>query len=134
LVAARNDLSKMAQERLARARMDYRYSLGRILARGGCVAFGLYVFMQGLAPFAGQNTGVLVNMAFSILGNFTMVASVSMTGSAVIWALVERHLRYRKTEKLQGRIKELELTIDPRRSSSNLLPSGKTNPLHRDRS
>ncbi len=44
------------------------------------------------------------------------------------WAIVERKLRHKKTESLHGRIQLLEKTIDERRTTSGLLPTGETNP------
>ncbi|MCB1985558.1 MAG: hypothetical protein H6936_09120 [Burkholderiales bacterium] len=45
-----------------------------------------------------------------------------------IWAILERKLRKKKTNSLQGRIKELEKIIDPNRTSSGLMTTGDTTP------
>lgn len=46
----------------------------------------------------------------------------------LVWAAGERWLRHWKTEALQKHIKELELQLDPLRTSSGLTPTGETNP------
>ena len=47
---------------------------------------------------------------------------------SLVWALYERRFRLRKTESMSDYIKELEKRLDPKRTSSNLLPTGETNP------
>ena len=44
------------------------------------------------------------------------------------WAVCERALRRRMVSKMESRIKELELSIDPNRTTSGLTIHGKTNP------
>ena len=45
-----------------------------------------------------------------------------------VWAVIERELRKRQIERFHGTIKELELRLDPNRTSSNLTIQGDTNP------
>ncbi len=45
---------------------------------------------------------------------------------AILYGWLQRRLRYKKTENLQGRIKSLELQLDPNRTSSGLTPKGET--------
>lgn len=44
------------------------------------------------------------------------------------WAYVERFLRQKTVDALQGRIKALELRLDPGRTTSMLTSRGETNP------
>jgi hypothetical protein len=44
----------------------------------------------------------------------------------VVWALLERGEKRRKTLYLSGRISALEQQLDPRRTSSELMPTGET--------
>jgi hypothetical protein len=121
-------LSRRAQERLARTRIIERYAL----ARTGVRAFA----WLGVACFAwlavhylaGQQTSVTVSAALSVLAQAKVAVLVSLAGATTIWALVERRLRLHKTEYLQTRNIALEKKLDPRRSSSELTPQGKTNP------
>lgn len=46
----------------------------------------------------------------------------------VVWALVERTLRRRKTEEMQLHIKKLEMALALDWTTSGLTPTGETNP------
>lgn len=48
--------------------------------------------------------------------------------SGYLYGRSQKKFRLRKTELLSARIRELELVIDPNRSSSGLQPSGETHP------
>jgi hypothetical protein len=121
-------LGKRATERLQRLRIVERYRLARTAIRAGCV-FGIFWLMeQAAVMFAGQTTSVAVTAALSVVADLKFALSLSLAGLATIWALAERRLRYRKTEELQNRNRQLEISKDPHRSSSGLTPVGKTNP------
>ena len=51
-----------------------------------------------------------------------------VTGTAVIWAYTERHLRLKKIAAMAHHNTELELRLDPSRSSSRLTAEGETAP------
>jgi hypothetical protein len=78
---------------------------------------------------AGKTTAFTVGLSF--LWDVRLVVALSLAGVAGLWAAPKRLLRHRKVEYLQGRIRELELKIDPRRSTSGLTPKGQTNPRDR---
>ena len=90
--------------------------------------FGAYFARQAIASLSGETTNLSVNGTLSLLADFKFVVSIALTGAAFAWAAVERSLRHRKVEALQGRIKHLETAIDPKRTSSGLTAKGKTNP------
>jgi hypothetical protein len=90
---------------------------------------GPYLFGRALGPFAGEKT--VVTVALNVLADVKFAATLTLAGSAVVWATLERLAKQRKTKYLQDRIIELEEIIDPRRSSSGLTRSGKTNPRDR---
>ncbi len=52
----------------------------------------------------------------------------AVAGAGILYGLIERQLRLRKTEYFHKHILELEKRIDPKREGSNLLPTGETNP------
>jgi len=70
--------------------------------------------------FVQWTTGTVSGATFSV--------SIVLTGVGAGWALYERTWRFRKVKALSKRIIELETKIDPMRSSSKLLPDGRTNP------
>jgi len=88
----------------------------------------IYFAKEALVAYAGQSTNVTVNAAFSFLADMKFTFTLTLAGATTAWAAVERSLRHHKVEYLQARIKELELKIDPKRSSSGLTQKGKTNP------
>jgi len=109
-----------------RERISQRYALGRTFFRMLAVVGVAYFAKDMIVSLAGQNTFVALKLAF--LADFKVALSVVMTGVATFWAFLERWLRHRKVEYLQGRIKELESSIDPNRTTSGSTPAGKTHP------
>jgi hypothetical protein len=121
--------------RLELRRVDQFYLTVRTLIRCG---FGIVVAYSGfgaLAQFAGESTKVdlALSLFLSAFAEMKVVALLSLTGAACAWGFLERTLRHRKVEKMQGRIRELETMMDPNRSSSGLTPAGKTRPEDRGR-
>lgn len=107
-----------------------------LLARGFDLAKDIIkaITYLGLGWFAylaiGELAGKQTDASF-LLGyfgesnhNFPWIVAVI----AVCYGLAEQRLRKRKTEYLQGRIRELEQRIDPKRTGSGLLTTGETNP------
>ena len=110
-------------------RVDQRYKSLRTAIRTAGVVGAIWFGGEALAPLAGQNTAL--QLGLSLIGDLKFTLAIALTGSAVAWGAVERHLRHKKTEYLQNRVKELEAQIDPNRSSSGLTTKGKTNPRDR---
>jgi len=106
--------------------MELWFGIFSTLIKTVGVVAAIYFAQFLVAPFAGKDTLLALNVA--LLGDFKFVFSLGLTGAASVWAVVERGLRHRKVEYLQGRIKELETKLDPERSSSKLTTKGKTNP------
>lgn len=125
---ASSDLSKSARERLERQRIDQRYRLGRTTVRATASVACVWLIGQAIGELAGQDTSVAVSAALSVFASLKFVFTLTLAGSAVAWAVVERKLRHRKVEYLQNRVKYLEQYHDPKRSTSGLTPKGKTNP------
>lgn len=126
-------LSKSAEERVEKVRVNERYVTLRTLIRAAA-GFGVAVFgFQALEKFAGQDTSVALNAAFSVVADLRVVLAVSLAGVATVWALIERRLRQRKTDNLQGRIRDLETKLDIKRTTSGLTTKGQTNPRDKPR-
>jgi len=75
------------------------------------------------------DVSVLVSLFFSKGNDYGIPWAVAI--ACILWGVAERKLRQKKTEQLQSRVVELERQLDPNRTSSDLLPSGKSNPRHR---
>ncbi len=106
--------------------IDQTYTTIRYAIKYFSIAISIYFIGQALQPFAGQET--FINIFISFLADVKFAVAITLSGAACAWAIVERSLRRRKTDKLQGRIIELESLIDPDRSSSGLMTNGTTNP------
>jgi hypothetical protein len=95
---------------VAREAVAQRYATARTFIRTAGFVGAIYILQGFFLQIAGHDT------------------AVALGGGGCAWAAVERALRHRKVEALQGRIRELETAIDPNRSSSGLTPKGKANP------
>jgi hypothetical protein len=126
-------LSARARERVTLIKVNERYRTARTALRvifGGFVVWCLYLAIDSIA---GKTTAfqAAVTVGFSLLWDIRFVVAFSLAGATTIWAAAERWLRHRKVNFLQGRIKELELKIDPGRTTSGLTTKGRTNPRDR---
>jgi hypothetical protein len=83
-------------------------------------------FAIAAMAFAGKQS--VANWSLSVLANIQVVWAVSITLSGVsIGLYFKERKKHRETrERLTARVKELELTIDPNRTSSHLTPEGLT--------
>jgi hypothetical protein len=129
-------LSNKDRVGLERLRIQRRYDLivrlgGLAITRGskwGFFAYLAYEARLAIVAFAGKAT--LAGLIVSLGANATIAigASWAVSIGVGIWVFLERRLRKGTVERLTLRIKELELSIDRRRSSSQLTPRGDTRP------
>lgn len=106
--------------------------IGLVRQFGGTVigaGVGIYLIHETAATvqaFAGRTSIANLLLDVAAHANVTVIGSVSLTGvTGVLWFLELR--RHRKTrERLTGRVAQLELQIDPNRSSSELTTLGTT--------
>ena len=75
------------------------------------MVLSIYVCRDLLGAIAGKETVLAIKLSF--LADIKFAIAISLAGVASVWALAERGLRHRKVESMQGRIRELELAIDP---------------------
>jgi hypothetical protein len=126
-------LSARARERVALLKVDQRYRTARTLIRAGFGAFAFWCLYLATDTVAGKTTAfqAALTVGFSLLWDIRFVVAFSLAGAATAWGTAERMLRHRKVNYLQGRIKELEEQIDPKRSTSGLTTKGRTHPRDR---
>ena len=76
--------------------------------------------------FAGKSS--VADLSLTILGSvsFVWTASITLTGLSVTLYLRERSLHRKTRERLAARVTELELIVDPQRTSSLLTSKGLT--------
>jgi hypothetical protein len=70
----------------------------------------------------------VADLTLRVLANVSVVWSLSLTlsGTSITLYIRERMLHRRTRERLTARITDLELKIDPKRTSSLLTPQGTT--------
>lgn len=95
---------------------------------------GFVVYQTGLTiqAFAGKITDADVLIGFITGGSGTTITiSATLNLGLLAWGLRERRLRRRLIKQTTDRPKELELRLNPNRSSSGLTPDGRTPPNHK---
>jgi hypothetical protein len=99
---------------------------GNALAFWICIAYLGHLASVTLIAFAGKQS--LANFAINLAANIDIVwtVSVSITGLSITLYLRERRLHRKTRERLTARTTELELMIDPNRTSSLLTSKGLT--------
>jgi hypothetical protein len=114
------------------ARWFFGHIFSVLRRHGGAVGFWVgmaYITRQvslAFIAFAGKESNA--SLAFSLMSNvnFVFTGSIALSGLSVSLYLRER-TQHRKTRKrLAARITELELKIDPTRTSSQLTEEGLT--------
>jgi hypothetical protein len=123
-------LNARAREQVALLRVDRFYRTVRTAIRVGGGCFAAWCLYLSIDSVAGKTTAFSVGL--SLLWDIRLVLAFSIAGPAILWATAERWLRHRKVEYMQGRIRELESKIDPKRSTSGLTTKGRTNPKDRE--
>jgi hypothetical protein len=115
--------------------IDQGFRTLRTLIWALTVAFIFYTASRSVEALAGHDTklSVALSVIFDALVDLKFVFAISLAGAGVAWGVIERAVRLRKVDYMQGRIKELEERIDPNRTSSGLTTRGTTNPRDRFR-
>lgn len=127
-MADRPNQAPSASNILALARTEEFYKTFRTGIRTLGVILGIYWGRDIVSALAGQWT----RLDIQLLADLKFALTLTLAGAAAAWACVERWLRHRKVERLQGRIRELETGLDPDRTSSGLTPKGQTHPKDKD--
>jgi hypothetical protein len=107
---------------------SYRNLSSDKLLKYSCIAFCVWTAGDAVKSLSGRVT--LTDMRFNFLGSVAIERTLCAGAAAggIFYGYKQRKLRQKKTEHLEGRIHQLENTIDPGRTSSHLTPLGTTNP------
>ena len=99
---------------------------GNAIAMWLCIGWCAHEFSNAFIVYAGKNS--FADLTLRVLANVTVVWELSLTlsGISVTLYLRERRLHRDTRQRLTARITELELKIDPKRTSSHLTPRGQT--------
>ncbi len=93
----------------------------------GLVAIFYFGYLS-INSLSGRDTNAKIG--FNVFGDirFSDAVAVVLGGGGMLYGQAQRRLRKRTIQHMQGRIKLYEQTIDQKRSSSGLTPSGDTHP------
>jgi hypothetical protein len=92
---------------------------------GGLALIACFVYLS-ISSLSGKTT--LASIVVNFLGTLTVskYAAYAVGGGGCAWAYGERRLRRKRVAELSKRVEELEVKIDPKRSSSTLPSTGTT--------
>jgi len=107
---------------------DRIFKFGEKVVALVAIVICVFFFSDALQAFAGKNTRTIFGFFTSDPVGITIAVSLSMNIVTGFWAFGERAIRKDTIERLQSRIRELETSIDPKRSSSGLTTRGDTDP------
>jgi hypothetical protein len=99
---------------------------GNVFIIGATIAWVAQVASDAIVAYAGKSS--FADLTMRLLANVSVVWELSLTlsGISVTLYLRERRLHRDTRQRLTARITELELRLDPNRSSSRLTPRGQT--------
>jgi hypothetical protein len=99
---------------------------GNIIIIGATLGWVAHEASKAFIAYAGKSS--YADLTARLLANVSVVWELSLTlsGISVTLYLRERKLHRDTRQRLTSRITELELRIDPKRSSSQLTPRGET--------
>jgi hypothetical protein len=104
------------------------YSVVKELVRWGAMVLIAYFGFRSLEVLAGKTTSsnIFINLLTDLRANSYF--AILFGGGGVFYGYRQRKLRRDTAERLQTRIKDYELKLDPKRSSSRLTIRGDTRP------
>jgi hypothetical protein len=126
----------MGKQKLTQADRDHAYRMAILrwsvfskiviaLVIGGSIVGALYVAVAlPIQASAGKVTAITYVLEWIQDWQFGTKLALTGTAGSVVWAIVERKLRLRERKTKDSRIAELELRLDPNRTSSGLNVSG----------
>ena len=100
----------------------------RVIVMCVMVAFLGWCAKEAVSALAGRVTGTNIVLQFFGFLEVSIAVAWGAAAAAAIWGFRERSLRRSTTKRMSDRVEELELLIDPGRTSSNLSRTGETNP------
>lgn len=118
--------------------LERRHRIGAVIDQVGLTArlivvaatvifLGMFA-RDAVIALAGKTTNANVLLEFFGHLEVTVAIAWGAAATAAIWGYRERSLRRSTTKRLSTQIEDLELLVDPGRTSSNLSRTGQTNP------
>jgi len=102
------------------------FELLKEIIRAAILISGFYFAYLAIAELAGKQTEALLAFHYFISRDNDYALPWIISFASLLYAGMQRRLRLKKTQEMQGYIQELELKIDPNRTSSGLTTTGQT--------
>ena len=102
------------------------FELIKILINSFVYVAGFYFGYLSVQELSGKSTSATFAFSYFFSSDNDYAAPWVIAVLSFGYASWQRKLRLKKTEEMQGYIKELETRLDPNRSSSGLMPDGQT--------
>lgn len=99
---------------------------GNFVVGCGLLAYVAHEFSVALVAFAGRQSAANISLGFFANLNVVFTLSFTVSGASIALYFRERGKHRETRERLSGRVKELELRLDPSRTSSHLTSEGLT--------
>lgn len=124
--ASKSSLDQEHRFRIALKLIESGVSVARYAAWVAAVAIAGYYIRDILHDLAGKQTDAsfVVKMILGLSADRWIAYAVGAAGTAFGWN--ERRLKRRDIKRLSQRTTDLEMRLDPERTSSELLPDGRT--------
>jgi hypothetical protein len=99
---------------------------GNFVAGCALVGYVAHEFSVALTAFAGRQSFANLSMGFFANLNVVFTLSFTVSGASIALYFRERRKHRETRERLSARTKDLELRLDPSRTSSHLTKEGLT--------
>lgn len=111
--------------------IDRTYQLLALGVKCGALVWIASYANEAIQSLAGETTSASFSVAVKVIketgGDLWIWVLLGILG--VAYGVIQKRLRRREITHFSAYVKELELKIDPNRSSSGLSPDGTTNPI-----
>jgi hypothetical protein len=107
------------------------FDLLKDVIRAGILVWGGWIIYLCVKELAGKSTDASFAFAYFVSNDNDYGLPWFFAFAAIVWALLERRFRMKKTQELTIRTQELEKRLDPTRTSSGLAATGETHPRDR---
>jgi hypothetical protein len=115
-------------DRVLLAQLTTRRQIATSFFMWSCFAWLGWRLSLFLIALAGTETLADIELAFLANVNVYTVITFTFGLTGVAYGAYERHVRQKQIRRLEGRIRELEKMIDPKRTSSQLTKEGRSRP------
>lgn len=131
VLTATDRVDRLADRTIVTIRLiDRVFQLGATLVKWAALVWIASYAAQAIGQLAGESTDATFSVVIEFVkrtggGEFLWIL-IAVGG--VSYGIIQKRLRRRAIEHFSSQVRELELALDPNRSSSELTIDGRTNP------